>query len=136
MNMMDYLSSKIALGIASLLLVASAGGIFHTVKIHNEKGELQQMVGELADILWELNRSAVGTTAILKKGEGILYSHVKGDWQIMLYNGLAVVEMGFRLYSSCPPLLFVQGDRLLLDSYIVIEKVHQGLFIDDNPTSI
>ena len=129
--MMDWLSSKMVLGIASLLLIASIAGAFGYIKDRNIENELDTALLNFSDLLWELNSSDIGTEVEIEPGEGVLITDILGeDVHIYIYNGMLQGDVkDISSYVKVPRVLSAQELPLRIDSPIRFEKVQGGLFV-------
>ena len=56
--MMDWLSSKVVLGIASLVLIASIAGVFDIVRERNLENLLNENIDDISRLLWDTGMGA------------------------------------------------------------------------------
>ena len=127
--MIDWISSKVMLGLVSILIIASVAGTFEYFKEVNSEDALENALTGFVHELWELNRSGVGTTITVSPGDQLIPNTVMDESvTIYIYNGLLIGRAGdSSVRFSIPRVDDIDSDPIVIIGKTTFTKTVSGL---------
>ena len=132
--MLDWLSSKVVLGIASMLILASAIGVFDHIRDRALEDELEDALESISKMMWELDRAQAGTSIMIEPGMDPFVGTIMDDTvDYYIYNGLIIGKVGGIRVTSVIPAVSSELDLPIhLQMAMVLEHTSTGLVIREN----